>query len=114
MIEPAIQASSVFHYRNKLEYSFGAETATDSPKLGFHARGRWDIYLLDLTAVTDEPDLAAEAEVTAGRGRPRGHLRVNTGTAGDQGEPAVTALSPKQKPPYDGAGAPPVGPVAAE
>jgi 23S rRNA (uracil1939-C5)-methyltransferase len=43
--EPALGARSIFHYRNKLEYSF---TATlDGPGLGFHRSGRWD-EVLDL------------------------------------------------------------------
>jgi len=42
-LEPIIPAESVFHYRNKLEYSF---TATpDGPALGFHRAGRWDEVL---------------------------------------------------------------------
>jgi 23S rRNA (uracil1939-C5)-methyltransferase len=39
-LESIVPAESVFHYRNKLEYSF-----TDTPKgaaLGFHRAGRWD------------------------------------------------------------------------
>ncbi len=42
-LEPIVPAESVFHYRNKLEYSF-----TDTPKgaaLGFHRAGRWDEVL---------------------------------------------------------------------
>jgi 23S rRNA (uracil1939-C5)-methyltransferase len=42
-LEPIVPAESVFHYRNKLEYSF-----TDTPKgaaLGFHRAGRWDQVL---------------------------------------------------------------------
>src|SRR5882672_7071949 len=42
-LEPIVPAESVFHYRNKLEYSF-----TDTPKgaaLGFHRAGRWDDVL---------------------------------------------------------------------
>ncbi len=42
-LEPILPAESVFHYRNKLEYSF-----TDTPKgaaLGFHRAGRWDEVL---------------------------------------------------------------------
>jgi len=39
-LEEIVPAESVFHYRNKLEYSF---TATPSgPALGFHKAGRWD------------------------------------------------------------------------
>jgi 23S rRNA (uracil1939-C5)-methyltransferase len=42
-LEPIIPAESVFHYRNKLEYSF---TRTPSgPALGFHLAGRWDEVL---------------------------------------------------------------------
>jgi 23S rRNA (uracil1939-C5)-methyltransferase len=42
-LEPILPAESVFHYRNKLEYSF---TPTPSgPALGFHRAGRWDEVL---------------------------------------------------------------------
>jgi 23S rRNA (uracil1939-C5)-methyltransferase len=42
-LEPAIPAESLFHYRNKLEYSF---TGTPSGVgLGFHEAGRWDAVL---------------------------------------------------------------------
>jgi 23S rRNA (uracil1939-C5)-methyltransferase len=44
-LDPIIGAADVFHYRNKLEYSF---TRTPSgPALGFHKAGRWD-EVLDL------------------------------------------------------------------
>ena len=44
-LEPALGAKEIFHYRNKLEYSF---TRTPSgPGLGFHRAGRWD-EVLDL------------------------------------------------------------------
>jgi 23S rRNA (uracil1939-C5)-methyltransferase len=42
-VEPAVPAESLFHYRNKLEYSF-----TQTPEgvgLGFHKAGRWDEVL---------------------------------------------------------------------
>jgi 23S rRNA (uracil1939-C5)-methyltransferase len=42
-LEPAVPAESVFHYRNKLEYSF-AETE-EGLGLGFHRAGRWDEVL---------------------------------------------------------------------
>jgi 23S rRNA (uracil1939-C5)-methyltransferase len=43
-LEPAIAADSVFHYRNKLEYSF--TTLSDGLLgLGFHRAGRWDEVL---------------------------------------------------------------------
>src|SRR5881227_3103784 len=42
-LEPIVPAVEVFHYRNKLEYSF---TQTPSgPALGFHKAGRWDEVL---------------------------------------------------------------------
>jgi 23S rRNA (uracil1939-C5)-methyltransferase len=42
-VEPIEPAASIFHYRNKLEYSF---TRTPSgPALGFHKAGRWDEVL---------------------------------------------------------------------
>jgi 23S rRNA (uracil1939-C5)-methyltransferase len=43
--EPAVPAESLFHYRNKLEYSF--TQTLDGPGLGFHRAGRWD-EVLDL------------------------------------------------------------------
>ena len=42
-LEPAVPAESIFHYRNKLEYSF-TET-TDGVGLGLHRAGRWDEVL---------------------------------------------------------------------
>ena len=39
-LEPIVPAASVFHYRNKLEYSFAPGPA--GPVLGFHKAGRWD------------------------------------------------------------------------
>jgi len=42
-LEPIVGAEDVFHYRNKLEYSF---TQTEAgPALGFHKAGRWDEVL---------------------------------------------------------------------
>ncbi len=42
-LEPIVPAVEVFHYRNKLEYSFTATPA--GPALGFHRAGRWDEVL---------------------------------------------------------------------
>jgi 23S rRNA (uracil1939-C5)-methyltransferase len=42
-LEPMLPAESVFHYRNKLEYSF--TQYPDGPTLGFHKAGRWDEVL---------------------------------------------------------------------
>ena len=43
-LEPAVPAASIFHYRNKLEYSF--TTLEDGTLgLGFHRAGRWDEVL---------------------------------------------------------------------
>jgi 23S rRNA (uracil1939-C5)-methyltransferase len=42
-LEPIVPAESVFHYRNKLEYSF--TQTPDGPTLGFHKAGRWDAVL---------------------------------------------------------------------
>ncbi len=39
-LEPILPATSVFRYRNKLEYSFSPGPA--GPVLGFHKAGRWD------------------------------------------------------------------------
>jgi 23S rRNA (uracil1939-C5)-methyltransferase len=40
-IEPAVEQ---WRYRNKLEYSFGADNGGEAT-LGFHARGRWDLIV---------------------------------------------------------------------
>jgi 23S rRNA (uracil1939-C5)-methyltransferase len=42
-LEPAIAAEALFHYRNKLEYSFTATPVGTG--LGFHKAGRWDEVL---------------------------------------------------------------------
>jgi 23S rRNA (uracil1939-C5)-methyltransferase len=42
-LEPIVPAASVFHYRNKLEYSFTQTPA--GPASGFHKTGRWDEVL---------------------------------------------------------------------
>jgi 23S rRNA (uracil1939-C5)-methyltransferase len=42
-LEEIVPARSVFHYRNKLEYSFTQDE--DGPTLGFHRAGRWDEVL---------------------------------------------------------------------
>ncbi|MFL5946274.1 MAG: 23S rRNA (uracil(1939)-C(5))-methyltransferase RlmD, partial [Gaiellaceae bacterium] len=42
-LEPLVPADDVFHYRNKLEYSF--TQLEDGPTLGFHKAGRWDEVL---------------------------------------------------------------------
>jgi 23S rRNA (uracil1939-C5)-methyltransferase len=42
-LEEIVPAASVFHYRNKLEYSF--TQYEDGPTLGFHKAGRWDEVL---------------------------------------------------------------------
>jgi 23S rRNA (uracil1939-C5)-methyltransferase len=42
-LEPILPADPIFHYRNKLEYSFASMPS--GPALGFHAAGRWDEVL---------------------------------------------------------------------
>jgi 23S rRNA (uracil1939-C5)-methyltransferase len=42
-VETIVGATEVFHYRNKLEYSF--TQLEDGPTLGFHKAGRWDEVL---------------------------------------------------------------------
>jgi 23S rRNA (uracil1939-C5)-methyltransferase len=42
-VEPILPSADVFHYRNKLEYSF--TQLEDGPTLGFHRAGRWDDVL---------------------------------------------------------------------
>src|SRR3954470_21721036 len=42
-LEELLPADEIFHYRNKLEYSF--TQLDDGPTLGFHKAGRWDEVL---------------------------------------------------------------------
>jgi 23S rRNA (uracil1939-C5)-methyltransferase len=42
-LEPILPAEEIFHYRNKLEYSFAQRE--DGPILGLHRAGRWDEVL---------------------------------------------------------------------
>jgi 23S rRNA (uracil1939-C5)-methyltransferase len=42
-LEPIVGAADVFHYRNKMEYSF--TRTPNGPALGFHKAGRWDEVL---------------------------------------------------------------------
>jgi 23S rRNA (uracil1939-C5)-methyltransferase len=42
-LESILPAEEIFHYRNKLEYSF--TQTDDGPALGFHKAGRWDEIL---------------------------------------------------------------------
>src|SRR5438093_1164982 len=42
-LDPILSAETMFHYRNKLEYSF--TQTDDGPALGFHRAGRWDEVL---------------------------------------------------------------------
>jgi 23S rRNA (uracil1939-C5)-methyltransferase len=56
-LEPPVAAESLFHYRNKLEYSF-----TRTPRgvgLGFHEAGRWD-QVLDVERCWLTTDLGNE------------------------------------------------------
>jgi len=43
-LEAIVPAVEQWRYRNKLEYSFGADDEGE-PTLGFHARGRWDLIV---------------------------------------------------------------------
>jgi 23S rRNA (uracil1939-C5)-methyltransferase len=42
-VEPIVPAVEPFHYRNKLEYSFGTDEESDELVLGFHRPGRFDL-----------------------------------------------------------------------
>ena len=72
-LEPAIGAESVFHYRNKLEYSFtsapagypvgGGVVGVGGFGLGFHKAGRWD-EVLDVEKCWLTTDLGNEIRNT--------------------------------------------------
>jgi 23S rRNA (uracil1939-C5)-methyltransferase len=42
-VEPIVPALEEFHYRNKLEYSFGEDEKSGELALGFHRQGRFDL-----------------------------------------------------------------------
>ncbi len=42
-VEPIVAAEELFHYRNKMEYSFAS--SDEGPVLGLHRAGRWDEVL---------------------------------------------------------------------
>ena len=63
-VEPIVPAVEQWHYRNKLEYSFG-EDADGRLVLGFHPPGNWR----EVVEVTD--DVLASAEIDALRARVR-------------------------------------------
>lgn len=66
-IEPIVPAEEQWRYRNKTEYSFGADR--DVPAgvaLGFHARGRWDRVIdIDDCKLASEANNAARNEIRA-------------------------------------------------
>jgi 23S rRNA (uracil1939-C5)-methyltransferase len=52
-VEPIVPATSRFHYRNKLEYSF--TQGREGPSLGFHRAGHWDeVLALDECLLTTD------------------------------------------------------------
>jgi 23S rRNA (uracil1939-C5)-methyltransferase len=62
-LEPIIPAVAQWRYRNKLEYSFGAD-ADGALVCGFHAPGRWDeILAMDDCLLASEPANAARERI---------------------------------------------------
>jgi 23S rRNA (uracil1939-C5)-methyltransferase len=62
-LEPIIPAVSQWRYRNKLEYSFGAD-ASGELVCGFHAPGRWDeIVAMDDCLLASEAANAARDQI---------------------------------------------------
>src|SRR5918992_5296499 len=52
-VQPILPAASLYHYRNKLEYSFSA--TEEGPALGFHRAGRWgEVIAIDVCLLTTE------------------------------------------------------------
>ncbi|HWE10581.1 MAG TPA: 23S rRNA (uracil(1939)-C(5))-methyltransferase RlmD [Solirubrobacteraceae bacterium] len=65
VLEPIIPALSQWRYRNKLEYSFGAD-ATGRLVCGFHAPGRWDeIVAVDDCLLASERANAARDQIVS-------------------------------------------------
>ncbi len=64
-LEPIVPAVSQWRYRNKLEYSFGADES-GALVCGFHAPGRWDqIVAMDDCMLASEPANAAREQIVA-------------------------------------------------
>ena len=62
-LEPIVPAVAEWRYRNKLEYSFGAD-ADGALVCGFHAPGRWDeIVAMDDCMLASEPANAARDRI---------------------------------------------------
>jgi 23S rRNA (uracil1939-C5)-methyltransferase len=62
-LEPIVPALAQWRYRNKLEYSFGAD-ADGALVCGFHAPGRWDeIVAMDECLLASEPANAARERI---------------------------------------------------
>jgi 23S rRNA (uracil1939-C5)-methyltransferase len=64
-LEPIVPAAHVWRYRNKLEYSFGAD-AGGRLVCGFHAPGRWDeiVEITDCLLASERANAARERVVT--------------------------------------------------
>jgi 23S rRNA (uracil1939-C5)-methyltransferase len=63
-VEPILPAASLYHYRNKLEYSF--TSSEEGVELGFHRAGRWDEVLgIDVCLLTTEVGNAIRDAVRA-------------------------------------------------
>ena len=63
-VEPILPAASLYHYRNKLEYSFTA--GEEGVDLGFHRAGRWDEVIgIDVCLLTTELGNAIREAVRA-------------------------------------------------
>ena len=63
-LEPIVPAVAQWRYRNKLEYSFGAD-ATGALICGFHAPGRWDeiVEVTDCMLASERANAAGERVV---------------------------------------------------
>ena len=92
-LEPPEAARSVFHYRNKLEYSF---TRLASVGLGFH-RGRWD-EVLDADRCWLTTDLGNGIRGGEGLGARRGLPRLRPGAAAGLPAPSRRPRGPQHRP----------------
>jgi 23S rRNA (uracil1939-C5)-methyltransferase len=78
-VEPIVAAAQTWHYRNKLEYSFGHDDAGEL-LLGFHRAGRWN----EIDDV--EHDILASPEIDAVRAEVRDWARSEGLSAWDRRE----------------------------
>ena len=95
-LEPIMPAESVFHYRNKLEYSF--TQTPEGPALGFHRAGRWDEVLDIRSLLADDRSRERDQGGDTRLGARRGARGLRPGRAHGLPPPPRRARGPEHGP----------------